>query len=108
RFSLRTLLIVVTLLAIPCGYVGWQAKIVRQRQSMISRRPVVFYLEAPVANQPDVPWLHKFLQDVYIHEVILDPSVSAEGVARFEAAFPEAIVTLDGGISAHTGSTNKP
>jgi hypothetical protein len=28
QFRLRTLLIGVTLLAIPCGYVGWQAKIV--------------------------------------------------------------------------------
>ena len=32
QFRLRTLLIGVTLFAlIPCGYVGWQAKIVRER-----------------------------------------------------------------------------
>jgi hypothetical protein len=30
QFSLRTLLIVVTMLAVPCAYVGWQAKIVRE------------------------------------------------------------------------------
>jgi hypothetical protein len=29
QFSLRTLMIVVTLLAVPLGYIGWQAKIVR-------------------------------------------------------------------------------
>jgi hypothetical protein len=28
QFTLLSLPIVVTLLAIPCGYVGWQAKIV--------------------------------------------------------------------------------
>jgi hypothetical protein len=30
QFSLRTLLIGVTLLAAVCGYVGWQAKIVHE------------------------------------------------------------------------------
>jgi hypothetical protein len=34
QFRLRTLMIGVTLFAlIPCGYVGWQAKIVRDRQA---------------------------------------------------------------------------
>jgi hypothetical protein len=37
QFRLRTLLIGVTLLAIPCAYVGWQAKIVRARQAMAKR-----------------------------------------------------------------------
>jgi hypothetical protein len=32
QFRLRTLMIVVTLLAVPCAYVGWQAKIVRERR----------------------------------------------------------------------------
>ncbi len=34
QFRLRSLLIGVTLFAlIPCGYVGWQAKIVRERKA---------------------------------------------------------------------------
>jgi hypothetical protein len=35
QFSLRSLLIGVALLAIPCGYVGWQAKIVRERKAYL-------------------------------------------------------------------------
>jgi hypothetical protein len=31
QFSLRTLMILVTLLAVPCAYVGWQAPIVQER-----------------------------------------------------------------------------
>ncbi len=34
QFSLRTLLGGVTLLAVACGYVGWQAKIVRERTAV--------------------------------------------------------------------------
>jgi len=37
QFSVRTLLIIVVLLAIPLGWVGWQAKIVRNRQALLMR-----------------------------------------------------------------------
>ena len=37
QFSLRTLMIGVTLLAVLLGYVGWQASIVRERQAMLGR-----------------------------------------------------------------------
>jgi hypothetical protein len=37
QFRLRTLMIVVTLVAIPCGYVGWQAKIVRERKAVLAQ-----------------------------------------------------------------------
>jgi hypothetical protein len=35
QFSLRTLLIGVTLLGVACGYVAWQAKIVRGREAIL-------------------------------------------------------------------------
>ena len=35
QFSLRTLMIAVTLLAVPCAYVGWQVKIVRDRKATV-------------------------------------------------------------------------
>jgi hypothetical protein len=38
QFRLRTLLIGVTLLAVPLGYVGWQVKIVRERRLQIEAR----------------------------------------------------------------------
>jgi hypothetical protein len=37
QFRLRTLMIVVTLLAVACGNVGWQAKFVRARTAMRQR-----------------------------------------------------------------------
>jgi hypothetical protein len=36
QFSLRTMLIMVALLAVPLGYFGWQAKIVRERKDLLS------------------------------------------------------------------------
>jgi hypothetical protein len=37
QFRLRTLLIGVTLVAVVCGYVAWQAKIVRERRAELNR-----------------------------------------------------------------------
>jgi hypothetical protein len=37
QFRLRTLMITVTLLAVPMSYVGWQAKIVRERKDLLHR-----------------------------------------------------------------------
>jgi hypothetical protein len=37
QFRIRTMMIVVALLAIPCGYVSWQAKIVRERRGELNR-----------------------------------------------------------------------
>jgi hypothetical protein len=39
QFRLRTLMIVVTLLAVPLGYVGWSAKIVRERIALRESSP---------------------------------------------------------------------
>ena len=36
QFSLRSLMIVVTLLAVPLGYVGWQKKAVQERKAMLA------------------------------------------------------------------------
>ena len=47
QFSLRTLMIGVTLLAVPCAFVGWQAKIVRERKAWLDARPEQFFVMAP-------------------------------------------------------------
>jgi hypothetical protein len=96
QFSLRTLMIVVTLLAVLCGYVGWQAKIVRHRRELI--RQVVaagsyvgfdFALEL----KDSIPWLRRLLGDEPIR---LFGLLGATGDKREEisAAFPEADVQL--------------
>ena len=36
QFSLRTLMIGVTLLAVPLGYVAWHARVVRERKELLS------------------------------------------------------------------------
>jgi hypothetical protein len=60
QFRLRTLLIVVTLLGVACAYVGWQAKIVRQRAVMLNwlqeRTPLKNVVYQPVGASGEV-WM---------------------------------------------------
>jgi hypothetical protein len=47
QFRLRTLMIGVTLLAIPCAYVGWQAKIVGERKAWLNAHPQRYLAGSP-------------------------------------------------------------
>jgi hypothetical protein len=94
QFSLRTLMIVVTLLAGPCAYVGWQANVVRHRRELI--RSVVVagsYVGFDFAGELEdsIPWLRRLLGDEPIR---LFGLLGATGEKREEisAAFPEADV----------------
>ena len=75
QFSLRTLMIVVTLLAVACGYVGWQAKIVRQRRAMLGTIDAVGgrYLAINAGDWPagmtGPGWIRRFLGDVAVVEI---------------------------------------
>ena len=58
QFSLRALMIVVTLVAAVCGYVGWQATIVRERDAMLARieKEGGSYIEANSRHRHRNPW----------------------------------------------------
>ena len=93
--------VIVTLLAIPCGYVAWQADIVRQRQSMRakivqaggglfntgpSKVPTVYMYFPPKCQ---VSWLRRQLGDEAVGMVQLPQSAEPDDDA-IERTFPEA------------------
>ncbi len=58
QFRLRTLLIGVTLLAVPCAFVGWKVKTVREREEFIRTRDC-YMAPNPFDEKkgdPSVPW----------------------------------------------------
>ena len=44
QFTLRTMLLAVAVLALPCAYVGWQAKIVAERKAWLEARPAPMFI----------------------------------------------------------------
>jgi len=98
QFSLRTLIIVVTVLAVACAYVGWQARIVRKRQDYLrayahDHAKNGTYLGLADGDLAQAPtgirlWLGDKPQDV----VWLD-SKSGMDIESLAALFPEADIT---------------
>ncbi len=89
QFSLRTLMTVVTLLAVPLGYVGWQAKIVSERKAMLDIENGHLMEEAEVGGHKDaaIPLIRRWLGDHFCSSIFLKQEAELE---RYQEAFPEA------------------
>jgi hypothetical protein len=96
QYSVRTLMIVVTLLAVGSGYVGWQAKIVRERDALSEKRDGVFMVIA--VDDTEVPLVRRMLGDHQYMAVLFDDAPPEAILRRYRAAFPEAEVRTDGRI----------
>ena len=92
QFRLRTLMIAVSLAAVPCAYVAHEAKIVRARNAWLSsNRPVLpeaLYLTREVlGNQEKGPsWIRVWLGDKSYREIWAQP----EAMQDAAKLFPEA------------------
>ncbi len=122
QFRLRTLMIVVTLVAVECAYVGWQVKIVRERKATLAEIEASggafvtytpaslfsesrFYIERAVGKIPnhdprryvphfnDAPSaIRRWFGDETVFDIWLPYTISSTDVNRIEKCFPEAAV----------------
>jgi len=93
QFRLRTLLIGMMLLAVPCGYMGWQAKIVRERKGVLELVVQQGGTISPLINAPpdDLPPLvRRLLGDEPIGLIEFQQPITTEELQSIAAAFPEA------------------
>jgi hypothetical protein len=94
QFSLRSLLIVVTALAIPCGYLGWQAKVVRERKAMLDKIVslgggyLVARQDEPI-EIPNPPLLRRWLGDERVAGVWFRRSRAGEDTRTILSVLPE-------------------
>jgi hypothetical protein len=105
QFRLRTLMIGITFLAVVCAYVGWQAKIVRDRQAWLIAHPrrdamlTPFSYLATLASgrkESQPSFIRRWMGDVAQDSVELDAPASDEEQLRAVTLFPEARVFLIG------------
>ena len=103
QFRLRTLMIVVTLFAlIPCGYVGWQAKIVRERRAALAELAMrdgqfgVWTVPALAdIHERTIPMLARWMGDRAIFWIIYKRGTTDDEIRRLRELFPEALVGDD-------------
>ena len=93
QFRLRTLLIAVTIFCVAGGgYVGRQAKIVRERQAVIRDVNGVTWAQNP--DDSEIPLIRRWLGDhafltIWLNETMPD-EWPREDIRRIAVAFPEA------------------
>ena len=78
-------MIVVTLLATFCGYVGWQEKIVQARRQLRGEGHLMGF-----QDDDDLPLVRRWLGDHGFKKLFIWDSDAAEFRARVAATFPEA------------------
>jgi hypothetical protein len=101
QFSLRTLMIVVTLLAVPLGYVGWQAKIVMERKAEI-RRGVSgrAFMSEDMGPPAWMSYLRYRLGDNNITVIQVPANTDSDEMNRLRTLFPEADIDARDGPPA--------
>lgn len=92
QFSLRTLLIVVALLALPCAYVGWEAKIVAQRKSWLEAHPDTDHTFPPGLEPGEISWVRRWLGDEERCQINVR-GFSQDELETTSKLFPEATQT---------------
>jgi hypothetical protein len=99
-------MIVVTLCAvIPCGYIGWQAKIFRDRVAAVNEirgsGGMIIGVEglSPSALVPgldySIPFLRRCLGDHAVFLIIYKYGITDDEFRRLRSIFPEAIFEPD-------------
>ncbi len=106
QFRLRTLLIGVTLLAVPLGFVGWQAKIVRDRKAacdeiILGGGGVLRADEGPLpwvltrGHDYSIPFLRRWMGDHAIFWIVYKRGTTVDEIRRLRSLFPEAMLYDD-------------
>jgi hypothetical protein len=95
RYSLRTLLVAVTIVAIALGWLAWQRRIVTQRGQLIDEINKT-YPSGMMFSWKDTPeedkttWLRKQLGDISYGLILLPEDASDDLVRRTRNLFPNS------------------
>jgi hypothetical protein len=99
QFSLRSLLIGVTLLAVVCAYVSWQMRIVAvERRDAAVKYPTWETLPTPANYQgmtrerPVAPWPLCWFGEEGYALMVLPEKTPHDEIERLRKLFPEALV----------------
>jgi hypothetical protein len=94
QFSLRTLFVVVTVVALFSGWIGWRLNQARQRENLLQSLRVDGARITRIPAQSSPFMLRKF-GTTYIGEILLPSSrFSNADINRVRATFPEAKIEL--------------
>jgi hypothetical protein len=97
QFRLRTLMVVVTSVAVACAYVAHEAKIVQNRKALVAA--VGKYATLPgwwrsSESPPTLPLIRRWLGDKPVCSMTLPGSLNPSLIDELRQAFPEASISV--------------
>ena len=103
QFSLRTLMIFTMVVAVACGWVGWQAKIVRDRKVELNRTVNMRLIGIDSDQAKAIPWVRRLLGDVSVSSISMPAETTIDELDRLRALFSESRVTSDNRLDSPEG-----
>jgi hypothetical protein len=106
QFGLRTLMIVVAMVAAACAYIAHEARVVRDRQEFFSAHDTKNHVQTPQSTTKilangnrmslgDEPsFIRRWLGDIRYMEILLYAPVTEEEQRKAVELFPEALVIV--------------
>jgi hypothetical protein len=96
RFSLRTMLVAVTVACVALSWTGYQLNWIRERRKALARNQYYEVLHSRVrdilANWPSAPWTIRIFGEKGVYELVVFPEVTDSELERLKHLFPEADV----------------
>ena len=99
------------MLSVPGGYVGWQAKIARDRKTLLVRgrqdttvqilltvgdNPARYFKLLRVGSHRDIPIMRKWFGDEYVKTLWVAAGTSESELDEIHSLFPESDICTDG------------
>jgi hypothetical protein len=89
RFRLRTLFVLIAMVAVLLTWFAWGVGWVREREALVGTPGIAFSTGEALATSA-LPLVWRLAGARPVRQILVHPSVSEEFIARLKAAYPEA------------------
>jgi hypothetical protein len=92
QFSLGTMLLLVSLVAVFLAWLAWELSYIRDRQTWLSDNPTLARPDAKVDATAEISWARKILGDSIMPMIVAPDGWTDNEIAAAKKLFPESVI----------------